>query len=146
MASNLNATCRAALMTSINSVASTAARLWIYNGTLLGKTVAGPTGTSASAVAAGIPLSNPAFTQGTDGTDASTKLTLSGVPLTATATYSGTMTPTWYRITIGSADDGAHTLIQGTAAVGSGDLNFASTIAGGGTISITALTYTEGNV
>ena len=144
--SDLNATCRAALMTSINSVASTAAHLWIYNGTPLGKTVAGPTGTSASAITAGIALGNPAFTQGTDGTDANTKLTLAGVPLTGTATSSGTFTPTWYRITVGSADDGSHTLVQGSAGVGSGDLNFSSAIVNGGTISITSLTYTEGNV
>ncbi len=140
MATDLNATCRAAEMTSINSVASTAAHLFIYSGTAPAKT-ASPTGTSA--ITAGIALSNPAFTQGTDGTDANTKLTLAGVPLTGTATAS--ITPGWYRITIGGTDDGTHTLLQGSAGVGSGDLNFSSTIASGGTVSITGLTYVEGN-
>ena len=143
MASTLNATSRAAEMTSINTVASTTAHLWIYSGSILTKETAGPTGAS-SAITAGIALANPAFTQGTDGTDANTKLTLAGVPLTGTATAS--LTPTWYRITFGASDDGAHTCIQGSAAVGSGDMNFSSAINSGGTISITALTYTEGNV
>src|SRR5271157_1904088 len=141
MATDLNATSRAAEMTSINTVASTTAHLFIYSGTQPTKTTS-PTGTSA--ITAGLVLSNPAFTQGTDGTDANTKLTLAGVPLSGTATAN--LTPTWYRITIGASDDGAHTLIQGTSGVGSGDLNFSSPINSGGTVSITSLTYTEGDV
>jgi len=141
MATDLNATSRAAEMTSINTVASTTAHLFIYSGTQPTKTTS-PTGTSA--ITAGIPLSNPAFTQGTDGTDANTKLTLAGVPLSGTATAS--ITPGWYRITFGGTDDGAHTVLQGSSGVGSGDLNFSSSISSGGTISISSLTYTEGNV
>ncbi len=141
MATDLNATSRAAEMTSINTVASTAAHLFIYSGTQPTKTTS-PTGTSA--ITGGIVLGNPAFTQGTDGTDANTKLTLAGVPLTGTATAS--ITPGWYRVTTGGTDDGTHTVLQGSAAVGSGDLNFGSTISSGGTITISGLTYTEGNV
>jgi len=133
-------------MTSINSVASTAAHLWIYNGTLLGKTAPGPTG-AASAVTAGLAI-NPGsapFTQGTDGTDLNTKLTMVVSPA-VTGTATANLTPTWYRITIGASDDGAHTLLQGSSGVGSGDLNFSSPINSAGTVSITGLTYTEGDV
>lgn len=130
-------------MTSINSQCGSTAHLWIYSGTVLPRETAGPTG-SSSAVTAGIALGNPAFTQGTDGTDANTKLTLAGTPLTAIATSS--MTPTWYRITNGSVDDGAHTAHQGLAGVGIGDLNFVSPITLNGTISVAFLAYTEGNL
>ncbi|MGO9110671.1 MAG: hypothetical protein ACLP9L_15735 [Thermoguttaceae bacterium] len=141
MATDLNATSRAAEMTSINTVAGATAYLFIYSGTQPTKTTS-PTGTSA--ITGGIALSNPAFTQGTDGTDANTKLTLASVPKTGTATAS--ITPGWYRITSSATDDGTHTVVQGSAGVGSGDLNFASTISSGGTVSITAYTLTEGNV
>src|SRR5208337_3184421 len=123
MATDLNATSRAAVMTSINTVASTTAHLFIYSGTQPTKTTS-PTGTSA--ITAGIALSSTAFTQGTDGTDANTKLTLAGVPLTGTATAS--ITPGWYRVTNNATDNGTHTVLQGSAGVGSGDLNFASAI------------------
>ena len=141
MATDLNATSRAAEMTSIVTVAGSTAYLFIYSGTQPGKT-ASPTGTSA--ITAGIALASTPFTQGSDGTDANTKLTLAGVPLTGTATAS--ITPGWYRITNNATDNGTHTVLQGSAGVGSGDLNFGSTISSGGTVTISALTYTEGNV
>jgi len=145
MATTLNATCRAAEMTSVVTVASTAAHLFIYNTTYAGvtKETAGPTGAN-SAITGGIVLANPIGTNGSDGTDAGTKLTVNCTSTSGTATAS--MTPTWYRITIGATDDGSHTLLQGTAGVGSGDLNFSSPINSGGTITISSLTYTEGNL
>ena len=140
MATSVNATSRATIMTSINTVAGATAFLFVYSGAAPAKT-ATPTGTSA--IAAGIALNATAFSQGTDGTDANTKLTLGGVPLTGTAAAS--VTPGWYRITNSATDDGTHTVLQGSAGVGSGDLNFSSTIASGGTVTVSALTYTEGN-
>lgn len=141
MATSVNATSRASIMTSINSVAGATAYLFIYSGSAPLKT-ASPTGTSA--ISGGIALQSTAFTQGTDGVDSNTKLTLAGVPLTGTATAS--ITPGWYRITNNATDDGSHTVLQGSAGVGSGDLNFSSTISSSGTVTIGALTYTEGNV
>jgi len=140
MSTSVNATSRATIMTSINSVAGATAYLFVYSGSAPGKTTS-PTGTSA--VSGGIALASTAFTQGTDGTDANTKLTLAGVPITATSTAS--VTPGWYRITNNATDDGTHTVLQGSAGVSSGDLSFSSTISSGGTVTISALTYTEGN-
>ena len=54
-------------------------------------------------------------------------------------------TPGYYRVIDGTTDDGTHTQIQGSCGVGSGDINFSSTIASGGTVAITSLVYTEGN-
>jgi hypothetical protein len=42
-------------------------------------------------------------------------------------------------------DNATQVVLQGSAAVGSGDINFSSTIASGGSVSLTSLTYTEGN-
>ncbi len=212
MATDINATCRAAEMTSIATVAGATAFLFIYSGAQPIKT-ASPTGTSA--ITAGITLNTTPFTQGSDGTDANTKLTLAGVPLSGTAVAS--ITPGWYRITNNATDNGTHTVVQGpcsvqTAGVGnvtatngsftlsfassqsalagtyiqvSGDstngsylitnggtttwyigtpyggstntttwtstpgpagIYFNSTISNGGSVSVTALTFTEGNV
>ncbi len=58
-----------------------------------------------------------------------------------------TGTPNFFRMIDGATDDGTHTQVQGTAGVSSGELSFASPIASGGTVSITAsMTITEGNV
>jgi hypothetical protein len=212
MATNLHATIRSTEMTEIVTLCSSSSHLFLYSGSPPSKT-ASPTGTSI--VTGGIALNSTMGTTSTDGTDAGTKLTLSGTPLTATSAYTGT--PGYYRVVIGATDDGAHTAIQGicnvlsagtgnvTATAGSttitfassqsslagtyiqvsGDssngsylitngsgttwyigtpyggttatttwtttpgpagLNFTSTVASGGTLTISAMTWTEGNV
>jgi len=141
MATNLKASIRATMMGSIPTSVGASGHLFIYSGSAPSKT-ASPTGTSA--ITAGIALSATMGTTGTDGTDANAKLTLSGVPLSGTATAS--ITPGYYRVTDGGTDDGTHTQIQGSCGVGSGDINFASTISSGGTVTISSLTWTEGDV
>lgn len=134
MATNLKDTIRATMMGAIPTSISTSGHLFFYSGAAPAKT-ASPTGTSG--ITGGIVLSS------TMGTVSGGVLTTSGVPLSATATAS--ITPGYYRITDGATDDGTHTQIQGSCGVGSGDINFASTIASGGTVTLTGLTYTEGN-
>lgn len=141
MATNLKASIRGTMMGAIPTSVSTTGHLFIYSGSAPSKTNS-PTGTSA--ITAGIALSSTMGTTGTDGTDANAKLTLSGTPLSGTATAS--ITPGYYRITDGGTDDGTHTQIQGSCGVGSGDLNFSSTIASGGTVTVSSFTWTEGNV
>lgn len=134
MATNLKDTVRATMMGAIPTSCGASSHLFIYSGTAPTKTTS-PTGTSA--ITAGIPLNS------TMGTVATGTLTLSGAPLSATATAS--ITPGYYRVTDGGTDDGTHTQIQGSCGVGSGDINFSSTISSGGTITISSLTWTEGD-
>ena len=133
MATNLHATIRSTEMTEIVTLCSSSSHLFLYSGSPPSKT-ASPTGTSI--VTGGIALSATMGTTGTDGTDAGTKLTLSGTPLSGTSAYTGT--PGYYRVVIGATDDGAHTALQGvcnvtsagtgnvTATAGSNTLTFAS--------------------
>jgi len=134
MATNLKDTTRATMMGAIPTSCGASSHLMIYSGTAPSKTAA-PTGTSA--ITGGIPLNS------TMGTVSVGTLTLSGTPLSATATASNT--PGYYRVIDGSTDDGTHTQIQGSCGVGTGDINFSSTISSGGTITISSLTWTEGN-
>jgi len=134
MATNLKDTVRATMMGAIPTSCGASSHLMIYSGSAPSKT-ASPTGTSA--ITAGIALSS------TMGTVAGGVLTLSGTPLNGTATAS--ITPGYYRVIDGSTDDGTHTQIQGSCAVGSGDINFSSTISSGGTVTISSLTWTEGD-
>jgi hypothetical protein len=77
-----------------------------------------------------LPMTNPIGPGGSNGV-----LTLSAITTTA-AVASGT--PGGYRIITQSTDtDGTHVIAQGTCAVGSGEINFSSTIASGGNVSIT---------
>jgi len=134
MATNLKDTVRATMMGAIPTSVGASGHLFIYSGTAPSKTTA-PTGTSA--ITAGIPLNS------TMGTVSVGTLTLSGTPLSGTATAS--ITPGYYRVTDGGTDDGTHTQIQGSCGVGSGDINFSSTISSGGTVTISSLTWTEGD-
>jgi hypothetical protein len=104
----------------------------IYTGSAPSKT-ASPTGTLLSTLAC-----NSTF-----GASATGVLTANAIVNDSSAAASGT--PGYYRIIDGTTDDGTHTQVQGSAGVGSGDINFSSTIASGGTVSITSLTYTEGD-
>src|SRR5208337_941812 len=99
-ATNLKDTIRATMMGAIPTSCGASSHLFIYSGTPPTKTTA-PTGTSA--ITAGIPLNS------TMGTVSVGVLTLSGTPLSGTAT--GSITPGYYRITDGGTDDGTHTQI-----------------------------------
>ncbi len=134
MSTNLKDTTRASMMNAIPTACGGSSHLMIYSGTAPTKTTA-PTGTSA--ITGGIALNT------TMGTVSGGTLTLSGTPLSGTATAS--ITPGYYRVIDGSTDDGTHTQIQGSCGVGTGDINFSSTISSGGTITISSLTWTEGD-
>jgi hypothetical protein len=132
MATNLKDTTRATMMAAIVSAMTSTSRIKVYTGSQPSKT-ASPTGTLLATL-------TPSATYGT----------VSGGVLTANAITSDTNsaasgTPGYYRMVDGTTDDGTHTQVQGSAGVGSGDINFSSTIAAGGTTAITSLVHTEGN-
>lgn len=131
MATSLKDAIRTTFVGAIVTAVTTTSRILIYTGSAPSKT-ATPTGTLLATL-------TPSATFGTTATGVLTANTITS----ATAAASGT--PGYYRIIDGTTDDGTHTEIQGSAGVGSGDLNFSSTIASGGTVAITSLTYTDGN-
>ncbi len=123
----IRTTCVGAISTSI----TTTSRIKIYTSTAPAKTAA-PTGTLLATL-------TPSATFGVSATGVLTANTITS----GTAVADGT--PGYYRIIDGTTDDGSHTQVQGSCGVGSGDINFPSTIANGGTVGISSLTYTEGN-
>jgi hypothetical protein len=132
MATNIKDTTRATMMGAISTAVTTTSKIKIYSGSAPTKTTS-PTGTLLATL-----------------TPAATFATASGGVLTAGAIASDTSaaaagTPGYYRVIDGATDDGTHTQIQGSCGVGSGDINFSSAIALGGTVAITSLVYTEGN-
>jgi len=73
--------------------------------------------------------------------------TISGGVLTVSATTQDssantTATPTFFRV---FKSDGTTAVLQGSASVGSGDLNLSSSISVGQTVDLTSWTITEGN-
>jgi hypothetical protein len=134
MATSLKDTTRATMMSSIVTAITATSNMKVYAGVAPAKT-ASPT-SSGGTLLVTLPCSS------TFGTVSGGVLTANAITTTA-AVASGT--PAFYRIIDGATDDGTHTQIQGSCGVGSGDINFASTIASGGNVSITSLTYTEGN-
>lgn len=131
MATNVKDTIRTTMMGDIITSITGTSRLLIYTGSAPSKT-ASPTGTLLATL-------TPSATFGT----ASGGVLTANAITSATAAASGT--PGYYRIIDGTTDDGTHTQLQGSCGVGSGDINFPSTIASGGTVGISSLTYTEGN-
>ena len=137
MATSLKTTLRNSALDAITTAASTASHLMVYSGTGPAKSsnnFVAPTGT----LLANFAMANPLGAASSVGV-----LTITP-PSNVTGAASGT--PGYYRICTGSTDtDGTTVLVQGSAGVGSGDLNFASTIASGGSVGITSFTMTEGN-
>jgi hypothetical protein len=131
MAISYDDTTRSNRMTQVVNAIGSAGSLLIYTGSEPAKTSA-PTGTLLATFA----LADPA------GTVSDGVLTFT-LPANVSAVASGT--PGWFRMIDGSVDDGTHTHVQGSAGVGSGDLDFGSAISGGGVVSITSMTITEGN-
>ncbi len=128
---SLKTALRTTIMTAIVTALTATSRLLFYTGSAPALT-ATPTGTLLAT-----------FTlSATAGTVTTGVLTFTN-PSNVTGAASGT--PGYWRMIDGSTDDGTHTQVQGTAGVGSGEFNFASTIASGGTVSITSAVMTEGN-
>jgi hypothetical protein len=137
MATSLQNAVRVSTVNLITTAAGTTAYLYVYTGSAPAKVsnaFVAPTGTLLALFA----LANPIGPTGVVGV-----LTLTP-PSNVTASASGT--PGYYRIGTAATDtNGSGCIVQGSSGVGSGDLNFASTIASGGTCGITSFTYTEGN-
>lgn len=132
MATNLKDSIRTTMVGAISTSITTTSRLKVYTGSAPSKT-ASPTGTLLATL-------TPAATFGSSSVGV---LTAGAIASDTSAAASGT--PGYYRIIDGTTDDGTHTQVQGSCGVGSGDINFSSTIASGGTVAITSLTYTDGN-
>jgi hypothetical protein len=132
MATSLKDTTRTTMVGAISTAIGATSRIKIYTGSAPSKTAA-PTGTLLATL-------TPSATFGTSATGV---LTANAIASDTAAAAAGT--PGYYRVIDGTTDDGTHTQIQGSAGVGSGDINFSSAIAAGGTVAITSLTYTDGN-
>ena len=128
---NLGNTLRTNMMSQIATVLGATSRLLIYTGSAPAKTSA-PTGTLLAT-----------FTLASTAGTATAGVFTFTAPGNVTGAASGT--PGYARFIDGTIDDGTHTDIQCSCGVGSGELNFSSTIASGGTVSITSFTITEGN-
>ncbi len=136
MATNLKDTIRTTMMGAIPTSVTATSRIKIYAGTKPAKT-ASPTSAGATLLA----TLTPAATFSSAG---SAGVQTCGA-IASDTNAAATGTPTFYRVIDGTTDDGTHTQIQGDCAIGSSDINFSSGIVAGGTVSISALSYTEGN-
>lgn len=132
MATSIKDSTRTTMVGAISTSIGATSRIKIYTGSAPAKTAA-PTGTLLATL-------TPSATFGTSATGV---LTANAIASDSSAAASGT--PGYYRIIDGTTDDGTHTQVQGSCGVGSGDINFSSTIASGGTVAITSLSYTDGN-
>ena len=114
----------------------TAAYLEIFTGSPPGKT-AGTFNADSGTKLASLPCSNPVAGAASAGV-----LTFSAI---TSETALATGTPGYARFKTAQNGVASTVIIELDAAVGSGSLNFSSTIASGGTVSITSATITEGN-
>ena len=104
--------------------------LRIYNGTQ----PAGP----GTAIGAQVLLAQLALSATSAPAASAGVLTFNAIANDASAAASGT--PTWFRITT----SGGTGVIDGSAAVGSGDINFSAAIVITGVVSCTSLVFTDG--
>lgn len=121
---------------ALTSALGTAAFLEIFTGAAPGKT-SGTFNADSGTKLASLAMSNPVAPGSAAGV-----LTFSAITAAA-ALASGT--PGYFRMKTAASGGVATVIIEGDAAVGSGSLNFNSTIASGGTVSITSAVLTEGN-
>ncbi len=124
-------------MNDLTSALGTAAALEIFTGAAPGKT-AGVFNADSGTKLASLAMANPTAPTA----DANGVLTFSTITAAA-ALASGT--PQYFRMKTAANGNASTVIIEGDAAVGSGSLNFNSTIANGGTVSITSAVVTEGN-
>jgi hypothetical protein len=124
---------RTARLTGFTSNLSNNASLRIFTGAQPADCQTAQSGTVLASITMATPFTVPA-----NGT-----MQLSNLPLTTTATTSGTAG--YYRI-VGSSQGTSSCFMQGSIGQGSGDLQFDNTsIQTGQTINITAWTVTDGN-
>jgi hypothetical protein len=121
---------------ALTTALGTAAYLEIFTGAPAGKT-SGTFNADPGTKLASLACSNPTAPGSSAGL-----LTFSAIT-SGTGLASGT--PASFRFKTAASGAVSTVIIEGDAAVGSGSLNFSSTIASGGTVSITSATITEGN-
>ena len=120
-------------MDEVTSAVVATGWLQVWDGAVPAEANTSPAGTLLASLA----LSNPIAPGASGGV-----LTLSSVSDDTNANASGTPTFARFATTETGATSG---LVQFSAGVGSGDLNFDAAIVSGGTVSVTSLTITEGN-
>jgi hypothetical protein len=129
-------TVRDARLDALTSALGSSAYLEIFTGSSPGKT-SGTFNADAGTKLASLACSNPTAPGSSAGV-----LTFSAITA-GTALASGT--PGYARFKTAQNGTASTVIIELDAAVGSGSLNFSSTINSGGTVSITSATITEGN-
>jgi hypothetical protein len=127
---------RNARLDQLTSSLGTAAYLEVFTGAPPGKT-SGTYNADSGTKLASLACANP-----TGGASTGGILTFNSIS-SAAGLASGT--PGYFRFKTAAGGAPATVIIEGDAGVGSGSLNFSSTIASGGTVSITSATITEGN-
>jgi hypothetical protein len=137
MALNYKDTTRNARLDRLTTDLSTTAYLEIFTGTPPGKTT-GTFNADSGTKLASLPMSNPVAAASSGGV-----LTFSTIT-TENALASGT--PGYARMKTAQNGAASTVIVEMTCGVGSGDINFNSTLASGGAVSITSATITEGNV
>lgn len=137
MSVSLKTSTRNKALDAITTDAGTTAYLFVYSGSAPAKSsnaFVAPTGTLLAKFA----LPNPIAPASATGV-----LTLSAI---TSVTGSASGTPGYARICTASTDtDGSGCIFQCDAGVGSGSLNFSSTISSGGSVGISSFTISEGN-
>ena len=123
-------------VTDLVTALGVTSRLKVYDNTgAIPAPTASPT-VNGAVLLATFTLANPV------GTVTNGVLTFSAI---SSVTGAANGTPNFARFIDGTTDDGTHTQLQVTSGVSTGELNFASTVASGGTVSITSIVITEGN-
>lgn len=123
-------------MTDVVNALGTTAYMEIFTGPPPGKT-SGTFNADSGTKLASLPMSNPVA-----GTPSAGVLTFSAIT-SENALASGT--PGYFRMKTAQNGAASTVIVEGDAGVGSGSLNFNSTIASGGSVSITSATITEGS-
>ena len=137
MALNYKDSLRNSRLDAITSALGAAASFEVFTGTPPGKTGGtfnADTGTPLVRMAMATPSVAPSASGGV--------LTFSTIT-TTNAIASGT--PGYFRLKTANSGAASTVIVEGTAGVGSGDLNFNSTLVSGAAVSITSGTITEGN-
>jgi hypothetical protein len=133
MAIQYSATLRNNRLDEITGLAGATSWLQVWDGALPATPITAPAGTLLASLACANPLGAAA---------SAGVLTVTAPTDDTNANASGT--PTFFRIA--TSETGTTTgIVQGSAAVGSGDLNFDAAIVIAGTVSVTALSITDGS-
>lgn len=136
MAISYQDTVRNSRMGNITTALGSTAYLEIFTGSPPGKT-AGTFNSDTGTKLASLPMSNPVAGSASAGV-----LTFSAIT-SESALASGT--PGYARMKTAQNGAASTVIVELDAGVGSGTLNFNSTISSGGTVSITSATISEGN-